>query len=193
MTGWDACTMESSAILRWMECHPGFAGYVQAVGTIGAVVIALYAPRIAAYFSRRANQEERRTRTLILVQSLGTPTIDVGVEADRIKRELEDIRKLPPDSGAWPGWFEKKLLLKPPLQFEYLHQHLADTDPELTRVFRQVAESVVSYNSIRAQTANFPQTIAQSDWFNVWRGLAEAIDRVRDAVANASLTYIPSV
>jgi hypothetical protein len=191
MTGWDACTMEPCAVLRWMECHPGFAGYVQAVGTVGAVVIALYAPRIAAYFSRRASQEERRARTLVLVQSLGTPTIDVGVEADRIKRSLEEIRKVAPNSSAWADWFEKKLLLKPPLQFEFLHQHLADTDPNLTRVFREVAESVISYNSVRVQTANIGLTIAQSDWFNVWRGLDEAIDRVRNAVVNASLTYIP--
>lgn len=191
MTGWDACTMEPFAVLRWMECHPGFAGYVQAVGTVGAVIIALYAPSIAAYFSRRASLEERRARTLILVQGLGTPTIDVGVEADRIKSALEEIRMLPPNPGAWADWFENRLLLRPPLQFEFLHQRLADADPKLTRAFREVAESIVSYNSIRVQTANIGLTIAQGDWFNVWRGLDEAIDRVRDAVANASLTYIP--
>lgn len=183
--------MEPSAALRWMECHPGFAGYVQAVGTVGAVVIALYAPRIAAYFSQKASQEQRRARTLILIQNLGTPTIDVGVEADRIKRALEEIEGLPPNPGAWADWLEKRLLLKPPLQFEFLHRHLADTDPALTRVFREVAESVVSYNSVRVQTANFERSIVESDWSNVWRGLNEAIDRVRDAVVNASLTYMP--
>jgi hypothetical protein len=183
--------MEPSAVLRWMECHPGFAGYVQAVGTVGAIVIAMYAPRIAAHFSKKARQEERRARTLVLVRSLGTPTIDVGVEADRIKRALEEIKRLPPNAGAWADWFEQRLLLKPPLQFEFLHQHLGDTDPELTRVFREVAESVVSYNSIRVQTGCVPQSIAHSDWFNVWRGVDEAIDRVRDAVVNVSLTYIP--
>lgn len=191
MAGWDACTMEPSAVLRWMECHPGFAGYVQAIGTVGAVIIALYAPRIAAYFSQQASREERRARTVILVQSLATPTIDVGVEADRIKRALDETKNHPPRPSAWVDWFENRLLLKTPHQFEFLNQHLADTDPALTRVFREVAESVVSYNSVRAQTATFGRPVVESDWFNVWRGLDEAIDRVRNAVVNATLTYIP--
>lgn len=35
---WDACTMDPRTWMRAIECHPGFAGYLQFVGTMLALI-----------------------------------------------------------------------------------------------------------------------------------------------------------
>jgi hypothetical protein len=49
---WDACTNEPNAWLRWMECHPGFSGYVQAAGVILTVAGAVFGPPLKASYER---------------------------------------------------------------------------------------------------------------------------------------------
>lgn len=189
MTGWDACIREPWAILRWIECHSGLAGYLQAVGTVAAVAVAAFAPRIAEWFQERRRKHELTVRTNLLLESLVTPTIDVGVAADSIKRQLVRFRGHPPTPTIWTEWFDSDLFLKPPLAFEFLDQRLEETDWRRTKPHREIAQSIVSYNSVHFQSKILDRMIVQNDWGNVWRELDGAIDRVRDAVTNAQLSY----
>jgi hypothetical protein len=43
---WSACTFEPNGIIRWMERHPGTSSYVQAIGAIAAIDLALAIPLV---------------------------------------------------------------------------------------------------------------------------------------------------
>jgi hypothetical protein len=70
MSGWDACAREPNAVLRWIECHPGSAGWAQTVGTFLALLIAIGVPVFAAWLQRRAEREERTRRSKRIVSLL---------------------------------------------------------------------------------------------------------------------------
>ena len=52
--GWDACTQEPLAVIRWIECHPGTAGWVQTVGILLAIGTAVVIPWIIHTQQQRA-------------------------------------------------------------------------------------------------------------------------------------------
>ncbi len=68
MLGWDACTQEPSLLLRWIECHPGAAGWAQAMGAILAIVAAVVVSRmqIAEDRQRNAQRIEAKAKTLAI-------------------------------------------------------------------------------------------------------------------------------
>ena len=43
---WDACTMEPSTWLRWIECHPALGSWIQGIGTLLAILVAVWVPMI---------------------------------------------------------------------------------------------------------------------------------------------------
>lgn len=191
MAAWDACTQEPNSWLRWIECHPGLAGYLQALGVILAVVIAFLSPQIAGWYAKRQRRVQILQNTRDLVGGLETPAIDVGVVANRIKLKLDQHKNSMPDALIWKDWFEKEIFLPLSPQFEFLYQQLEGTNPVLMAPYVEISKSIVSYNSVRFQTKDIPLAIAEADWFNVWRGLNDALDRVHRAVFNAGLQYIP--
>jgi hypothetical protein len=54
MMGWDACTQEPLAAIRWIECHPGTAGWVQTLGILLAIATAVVIPWIIHSHHHRA-------------------------------------------------------------------------------------------------------------------------------------------
>jgi hypothetical protein len=44
--GWDACTQEPLVALRWIECHPGTASWIQAAGILLAIATVVVVPWI---------------------------------------------------------------------------------------------------------------------------------------------------
>jgi hypothetical protein len=188
---WDACTMDPHQWMRFVECHPGFAGYIQAIGAIAAVFIAFLSPRIAAWFAERDRHAARLQRTRDLISGLETPAIDVGVAAAQIKDALDLWSKAPPGDLQWNNWCEKNLLLRPPPQFEFLYQALDGTEPSLIAPYIEIAKSIDAYNSIRNQVRTLPRSIYVADWGNIWRLLDGALLRVRNAIAALDSHYVP--
>jgi hypothetical protein len=47
MSGWDACLLEPNIALKWIECHPSTAGWLQAVFSVMATLTEIYEGRIA--------------------------------------------------------------------------------------------------------------------------------------------------
>ena len=87
---WDACTMEPRALLRWIECHPGLAGYIQAVGVVATVALALLGPPAArlwaAWKHRRARRRQTRAIALALIPFVNQISETIG---DHIHQILE--------------------------------------------------------------------------------------------------------
>jgi hypothetical protein len=173
--------------------HEGLAAWVQAIGTIGAVTAAIYAPMISEWFEQRRVRDERRANTLALISNLQTPVIEVGAAADLKKILLDAQRSQAPSELDWKEWFDDKLSIKPPVALEYSYQWANDVDEALLRPFRQVAEALRNYNNVRFQTCSvIGRPVAVTDWFNVWKGLDDALMTLRNSVAAVTYHYVPS-
>jgi hypothetical protein len=118
----DACSLETGW-LKWIECHPSLAGYIQAVGTILAVLVAFFAPRISAYFERRARESERRSETKKFIRSRIPEAKEIGLRVANVRNALLDNQKQPPgDRNNRTDWFNTDAFLKPPNAMEYSYQ-----------------------------------------------------------------------
>lgn len=81
---WNACTMEPSAVLRWIECHPGLAGYVQAVGAVAAIAVALAFPWLM-------RERDRKFDAGRVATQLAAEVADWGKEIARLVREAATV------------------------------------------------------------------------------------------------------
>lgn len=88
MQPWNACTSEPNLILKWIECHPGLAGYVQALGVVVTLLLAIAGPPVARAWGRhRAHVLRRRTTTNVILGS--APNVDLLLE--RINGRLATV------------------------------------------------------------------------------------------------------
>src|SRR5215469_11560099 len=85
MTGWDACTQEPCALIRWLECHPGTAGWAQLFGTLAAIAFAYVLGRAQIRAARLAEDRKRDSKAKALALLLVAPVADVISEMERIK------------------------------------------------------------------------------------------------------------
>jgi len=63
MLPWNACMSEPNWVLKWIECHPGLAGYIQAVGVVATLMVALLGPPLARAVAHWRARLARRTAT----------------------------------------------------------------------------------------------------------------------------------
>jgi hypothetical protein len=96
MAGWDACTEEPNRWLRWIECHPGFASWLQAGGTIVAIAIAIAIPLILRL---REERYQRRQYVELVADALRS----IALTAYTIRPLLwpmSDEQQMPADKAA---------------------------------------------------------------------------------------------
>lgn len=89
MISWDACTFEPNSILRWIECHPSFAGYLQAIGTIAAFALALLAPPIVSWVTDHRKRAAQLLRSQRVAAGLGGEVVTLGIEC---RNRLDRLR-----------------------------------------------------------------------------------------------------
>src|SRR4051812_33615780 len=85
MAGWDACTLEGLAFLRWIECHPALGGYLQAIG----VVMALGGTAASTYASLAPYREDRKRRGQVVVYRLMPPVSAITFTVQRVRKVFE--------------------------------------------------------------------------------------------------------
>jgi len=174
---WNGCMNEPVWFLRWIECHPGLAGYIQAAGTVIAVLVALYAPRIASWFEYRQWRAKCKARTQMLLESLGMPVAEVGVRAVQIKIALARQTEPPASQEGWNVWFDT-VVLRLPAGLDYWEQKLEGTDPDATLTYRNLADAVRSYNETCFKIRNIGSANAGYEWELFLSSLDGAIGRV---------------
>jgi hypothetical protein len=113
MEHWGLCTIRPDGLLPWIECHPGLAGYLQAIGVVAAVAMAFLAPNITARFQRKQAQDEIKQNTRRFI-----PTLDKAmVVAVRTCQNIETkiiLQQGPPTGGnAWSDWFQSIAYVMP--------------------------------------------------------------------------------
>jgi hypothetical protein len=94
--------MEPNTVIKWIECHPGLAGYVQAVGVIAGVAIALFGPPIARWLERW-HQRRARAKSIVRFARGCLPSIQLLIERiDMASARLHNFHNLHAiDAGQW--------------------------------------------------------------------------------------------
>jgi hypothetical protein len=187
MSGWDACTMEPNSILRWVECHPGLAGYLQALGVVAAVLVAFFAPRIADYFSRQQHAADVRANTKNVVRIFKKEMPDVLSKCAALRIFIEQQKPPSVDGNSWSEWFQSIGYVMPPT-LAYYSQLTAETEVEPVAPFVNVAELIMDYNGKRGDLLVAGKIYDVEQWNAVRKALLDAIGTVEAA---ASVAVMP--
>jgi hypothetical protein len=134
--------MEPSTWLRWIECHPGLSGYLQVLGTMLALFVAIGAPLLIELAQRRNIRRERRVRAASLLKAVAS---DVGIAATRA------ILLAGPISGATlpkfqsPNWVDTLRLELPP-RLERVVFEATDIDRDVLAPITKIVNAASEYN-----------------------------------------------
>ncbi len=112
---WDACTMDPHQWMRFIECHPGFAGYVQAAGVIATIAAAIFGPPAKLAYDRWMRARARRRNTLETAWWFLSQVEEVVAAFDQRLARLRD-----PAVISEPDWmkFQEELGLVIPMALE---------------------------------------------------------------------------
>lgn len=136
---WDACTNTQNAILHWMECHPGTASYVQAVGVILTVAGAIVGPTIK---SRWAAFQARREEIRNAKQFARSAKVDVEHVIALINERLEIAESIRGQGAS----FEAVCITIPPRLIAFPGFQRYPKLWELNSVF-ELGDMLMGYNS----------------------------------------------
>ncbi len=104
--------MEPNPWLRWIECHPGLAGYVQAVGVIATVALAVFGPPLILFFNRARDWWITR---LDAIHFARTARANVRAVIQQIDALLDNLAKFAPQLPWRGGFGEMMIQIQPPL------------------------------------------------------------------------------
>ncbi|HTW34840.1 MAG TPA: hypothetical protein VMD53_09495 [Rhizomicrobium sp.] len=184
MTTWDACTFEPNSWLRWVECHPGLAGYIQAIGTIGAILVAILAPVIATQWQSHLEYRARLQRSKTLAGSMRNTIWDVDAEVRRVG-ELLAAATEPPEDTMNGNFLARQLVLRLPPKLDLFYQVVAGTELSITRQFVDTANAVRNYNNPIAPYASGDQLLQPKDWLTTRDALQYNLGLARGEVERA--------
>lgn len=80
--------METWDFLAWIEQHPGLAAWVQGLGSLVAIAIAIWVPARYHKLARVAAEDEQKLRTRILLNLLGPALWEFRAAIDDVVRVL---------------------------------------------------------------------------------------------------------
>jgi hypothetical protein len=192
MLGWDACTLEPNAVLRWIECHPSAAGWAQAFGTFVAVLVAIAVPAIGRYLESTAIKADRADRSRQFVTNLLPYIGAIRLAADQTKFNLEKLAALPENSPAVPDALRAvRIELSPVATDALLRMH--DFDPNVTRPISNLIAVATTFNGTvdaytRAASVDlllFERTVKT----NAIASLKDHLQKLEPFIAAASKTY----
>jgi hypothetical protein len=168
----EQCVASATDWLQWIECHPGLAAWVQAIGTITAVLIAVFLP---LWLEHRAHRE--RSRVIRLETQAAFSRVQQALAA--VRMAVEQPREWPPDDFAGPAdptWLRGLLI---PIQ-DGLVREVERTDgltPEFSNAIAVCLWEVREYNRLLED--------ATDSEFNTWPLMKNVLPVKRKAVSDA--------
>jgi hypothetical protein len=103
---WVGCMNEPNSALRWIECHPAIASYIQAIGTVSAILSAVGLPWLLRYRRNVARNRARERRTTAAVSRLWGDLSEIRGAIDACLHTI-DTYVPPPDRRGWMAFLEK--------------------------------------------------------------------------------------
>lgn len=153
------------------------SGWVQAIGAIAAIGVAIYFAR-----SDRAERKRRDlAKAYALISSLTGSIFLLDIELQRVQRVIDQWQAQPPDSANWEAWFRngqvdipKPLLDAMPL--------LRESEDEMVGRFRTVAMLAETFNAYMVKFSKLNQLQVQNTWQQLYPQIAGQLALLRTTV-----------
>lgn len=184
MGHWGICIIEPVGILQWIECHPGLAGYLQAMGGVLAVLVAVFAPQIAARFQQKQLQAEANENTGRWVKVLDAAMPSVVDMCAELSFKIRTQTCPPAGGNLWSEWFQTIAYVMP---YELSHAEVMTRgfDPSKVSVYVFVARCIMGYNNLRSQIQFTPQNADHENWTALQENLLAELRTASDAAVVA--------
>jgi hypothetical protein len=127
-----------------MECHPGAAGYIQAIGTIAAVLIAFWAPQISERFERHSRIRRTKLRDREVVNQLEEPVQQLIDQFDKLYVRFGKLL----EKGE--PFATNELRATIPVPLEFIDQSAAGASLEAVGDIEKFVAQAKSFNSMMA-------------------------------------------
>lgn len=187
--------MEPNAVLQWIECHPGLSGYLQAVGTVLAILVAFYAPSISRWLDRRHARRLVVAASRQFMRSLRPAYASIENDSNKAiaaldaqtasPAENELIMKRGAETMSLPNdWFNLLLVQLPP-QLDYMDQH--DFHGPTVESARRIAQQVRDYNNRRAEVSRLDKDRLIENWNELRRELLTRLAALKNLVATTAV------
>ena len=178
---WNACSMEPSAALRWVECHPGLAAWVQAVGTIAAVLLAIAVPTAVEFVARRGRARRLDHVTGAAFLRLRRALVNLHCESDL---RAQWLKRLPADISGMLGriWLEDMQI---PISRHLTQAEPSGLRPDFSKALLLSIESAAQFNSWVTKLREYPEEFFPSQWASMRRLMQDIAMKVCEHAATA--------
>lgn len=143
---WNACTQEPNSWLRWIECHPGTAGWLQAIFSILAIIATAAVSYGVMEADRRYRAKERFARSENLLVSVAGDVFPLYGLIQRRKQHIEVLIGRRPADAMVKSTLEQ---LDIPIndRLNSTLPLLMDLDTAVVEPLRQILSAAAAYNS----------------------------------------------
>jgi len=111
MSAWDPCTTEHIPWLHFIECHPGFAAYLQAVGIILTLALAIFGPPLTLFWTRARDWWARRLNTIHIARTIRGSVLAL---IEQIEERIASITSADTPRPPWRGGPASDAMIKIP-------------------------------------------------------------------------------
>jgi hypothetical protein len=143
---WDACTMDPHHWMRFIECHPGFASYIQAAVVSVTLLGAIFYPPLRLAYEKWLRAYSRKKEAKRYAYSL-LPEVETIISgmADRLA-SLQAVYVTTP-----PNWvtFQEQLGIVIPMMLMAVSQQAEYIAVERLHFLTALAEKMVLWNNKR--------------------------------------------
>lgn len=183
---WNACTMDPHPWMRLIECHPGFAGYLQLIASVVALVAAILAPILIA----RSNGRRRADN---LCKSVAVDVFDIRYESDLIANGLQEDRDEALRSSLttlqWKRWLKDHEIPISPRLIAAVEQ-MNDLNTRLVDAVRDTFLAACIYNRLLHKLADVSdEDMREMDWDGEFDAISTALSQVRSRVTEVIPLY----
>jgi hypothetical protein len=146
--------MEPSHTLRWIECHPSLAGYIQAVGIVGTLVLAVLGPPLIYLFNNLYGWWYRRLDAIVTAHNARVAVCNL---LQQIDARLEKAPSVTP-AEPWRGGIYAEMSVQVPFNLAPPPTHSFDSR---LRFLQEIGQRAIAYNEwlIKLPTATVPHEL----------------------------------
>jgi hypothetical protein len=183
---WNACTMDPHPWMRLIECHPGFAGYLQLIASIIAMMVAILVPIFLA-------RSDRSRRADNLCKSVAVDVFDVKYESDLIANGLQESRKEALSKSLaksqWEDWLRRHKIPLSPRLIDAV-EHMNDFNTPMADAVRDTVLASRIYNRLLEKLADVSdEDMQEMDWNGEFDAIESAMSQVRICVDRTTPLY----
>lgn len=176
--------MDPHQWMRFIECHPGLSGYLQFMGAILALVVAIAVPIRIALRDRAERNELRLQRSGSMATSLVGAVWLLEADIDRVRKSLDRYKDHAPDALSWSGWFSE-IELRVPEELSSSISLMHDMFEQIIGPFRQSAMLAMTFNGYRAKFSQISIDAATARWPELYGYMDSGLRLTLEAVAKA--------